>query len=99
MALDPVIGAIAAGNTVVLKPSELSPASSSLLANALPTYLDNNAVKVIEGNAIVCEQLLQHKWDKIFFTGIYIYVYVIIIFLHFIILIHYVGKKAVISQC
>lgn len=69
LSLEPLIGAIAAGNTVVLKPSELAPSSSSLLAESLPTYLDTNAIKVIQGGAAVGEQLLQQKWDKIFFTG------------------------------
>lgn len=81
LALDPLIGAISAGNVVVIKPSEQAPASSSFLANTLPLYLDSNAIKVIEGEAEVCEQLLLQKWDKIFFTGIifqlgvYAYVY------------------------
>ncbi|KAH9741287.1 Aldehyde dehydrogenase family 3 member F1 [Citrus sinensis] len=69
LSLEPLIGAIAAGNTVVLKPSELASASSSLLANALPTYIDSKAIKVIEGGPAVGEHLLQQKWDKIFFTG------------------------------
>ena len=70
LSLEPLIGALAAGNTVVLKPSELSPICSSLLANTLPTYLDGKAVKVISGGSDVGEQLLKHRWDKIFFTGI-----------------------------
>ncbi|XP_021645452.2 aldehyde dehydrogenase family 3 member F1 isoform X2 [Hevea brasiliensis] len=57
------------GNTMVLKPSELAPACSSLLANVMPTYLDTQAIKVIQGGPSVGEQLLQQKWDKIFFTG------------------------------
>ncbi|KAK9273287.1 hypothetical protein L1049_018094 [Liquidambar formosana] len=69
LSLEPLIGALAAGNTVVLKPSELSPKCSSLLANALPTYLDIKAVKVIQGGADVGEKLLHLKWDKILFTG------------------------------
>ncbi|KAJ0083970.1 hypothetical protein Patl1_29759 [Pistacia atlantica] len=69
LSLEPLIGAIAAGNTVVLKPSELSPACSSFLANVVPRYLDNKAIKVIEGGPEVGEKLLQQKWDKIFFTG------------------------------
>lgn len=71
LSLEPLIGAIAAGNTAVLKPSELAPASASLLANVLPTYLDNKAVKVIQGGPAVGERLLQQKWDKIFFTGLH----------------------------
>ncbi|KAF2312040.1 hypothetical protein GH714_027845 [Hevea brasiliensis] len=69
LSLEPLIGAIAAGNTMVLKPSELAPACSSLLANVMPTYLDTQAIKVIQGGPSVGEQLLQQKWDKIFFTG------------------------------
>ncbi|XP_020224013.1 aldehyde dehydrogenase family 3 member F1 [Cajanus cajan] len=69
LSLEPLIGAVAAGNTVVLKPSEMSPSCSSLLATVLPTYLDNKAIKVIEGGPEVGELLLQQKWDKIFFTG------------------------------
>ncbi|KAE9466731.1 hypothetical protein C3L33_01384, partial [Rhododendron williamsianum] len=67
LALDPLIGAISAGNAVVLKPSELAPACS-FLANTIPLYLDSNAIKVVEGGTDIAEQLLQQKWDKIFFT-------------------------------
>ncbi|XP_027918214.1 aldehyde dehydrogenase family 3 member F1 [Vigna unguiculata] len=69
LSLDPLIGAISAGNVVVIKPSEQAPACSEFLANTIPQYLDSNAIKVIEGGSTVCEQLLQQKWDKIFFTG------------------------------
>ncbi|XP_059623546.1 aldehyde dehydrogenase family 3 member F1-like [Cornus florida] len=69
LALDPLIGAISAGNTAVLKPSDLSPACSSFLADTIPLYLDNKAIKVIKGGTDVAEKLLQQKWDKIFFTG------------------------------
>ncbi|PON89185.1 Aldehyde dehydrogenase NAD(P)-dependent [Trema orientale] len=69
VSLEPLIGALAAGNTVVLKPSELAPTCSSLLANTMPTYLDGIGVKVIQGGPDVGEQLLQERWDKIFFTG------------------------------
>ncbi|WJX47802.1 Aldehyde dehydrogenase 3 member I1, chloroplastic [Trifolium repens] len=69
LSLDPVIGAISAGNTVVLKPSEISPATSSLLANLLETYLDNSAVRVVEGAVPETTALLDQKWDKILYTG------------------------------
>ncbi|KAL8257178.1 hypothetical protein R6Q59_029219 [Mikania micrantha] len=69
LTLDPLIGAISAGNTVVIKPSELSPKCSSFLANTLPCYLDPKAVTVIEGGQEVSSQLLEYQWDKIFFTG------------------------------
>uniref|UniRef100_A0A7N0UGD5 Aldehyde dehydrogenase n=1 Tax=Kalanchoe fedtschenkoi TaxID=63787 RepID=A0A7N0UGD5_KALFE len=69
LSIDPLIGAIAAGNTAVLKPSESSPATSSLLAKLVPLYLDPEAIRVIEGGTSVSEVLLDKKWDKIFFTG------------------------------
>lgn len=64
-----MIGAVAAGNTVVLKPSELSSASGSLLATTLFHYIDKKAIKVIQGGPEVAQQLLLQRWDKIFFTG------------------------------
>lgn len=69
--MDPLIGAIAAGNAAVLKPSEIAPACSSFLAKNIPLYLDNKAVKVIEGGVPIAERLLEKKWDKIFFTGLF----------------------------
>ncbi|KAJ0657328.1 putative aldehyde dehydrogenase (NAD(+)) [Helianthus annuus] len=69
LSFEPIIGAIAAGNAVILKPSELSPTCSTVLANTIRDYLDNSAIKVIEGGSDVGENLLRHKFDKIFFTG------------------------------
>lgn len=69
LALEPLIGAISAGNVMVLKTAEIAPASSDLIANVLPLYLDNKAIKIIQGGQFVGEQLLDCKWDKIFFTG------------------------------
>ncbi|KAK6160363.1 hypothetical protein DH2020_003744 [Rehmannia glutinosa] len=51
-----------------IKAFELAPTCSSLLKRTIPLYLDT-AVKVIEGGSDVAEQLLQQRWDKIFFTG------------------------------
>ncbi|KAG0454037.1 hypothetical protein HPP92_025341 [Vanilla planifolia] len=69
LSLEPLIGALSAGNALVLKTSEFAPASSSFLANNIPKYLDNKAVKIVEGGPVTGEQLLEYKWDKIFFTG------------------------------
>lgn len=69
LSLDPVIGAIAAGNAVVLKPSEIAPATSSLLAKLLEEYVDNSTITVVEGAVPETTALLEQKWDKIFFTG------------------------------
>lgn len=71
LSLDPVIGAIAAGNVVVLKPSEISPATSSLLAKLLEEYVDNSAIRVVEGAVAETSALLEQKWDKIFYIGPY----------------------------
>ena len=69
LSLDPVIGAIAAGNSVVLKPSEISPATSSILAKFLPEYLNSSAIRVVEGAVAETTALLEQRWDKIFYTG------------------------------
>ena len=69
LSLDPVVGAIAAGNAVVLKPSEIAPASSAVLAKLLGEYMDNSSIKVVEGAVDETTALLQQKWDKIFYTG------------------------------
>ena len=69
LSLDPAIGAIAAGNAVVLKPSELCPATSSLIAKLVGKYLDSSCVRVVEGAVAETSVLLEQKWDKIFFTG------------------------------
>ncbi|KAE8666642.1 Aldehyde dehydrogenase family 3 member I1 [Hibiscus syriacus] len=69
LSLDPMVGAIAAGNAIVLKPSELAPASSSLLAKLVARYLDGSCIKVVEGAVPQTSALLEQKWDKIFYTG------------------------------
>ncbi|KAJ3671647.1 hypothetical protein LUZ60_007726 [Juncus effusus] len=69
LSIDPVIGAIAAGNCVVLKPSEVSPATSALFAKILPEYVDNSCIKVVEGAIAETTALLEQQWDKIFYTG------------------------------
>ncbi|XP_028770308.1 aldehyde dehydrogenase family 3 member H1 isoform X1 [Neltuma alba] len=69
LSMDPVIGAVSAGNAVVLKPSEISPATSSLLASLLKDYLDNSAIRVVEGAVPETTALLEQKWDKILYTG------------------------------
>ena len=69
LSIDPVIGAISAGNAVVLKPSEIAPATSSLLVNLIKNYLDNSAIRVVEGAIPETTALLEQKWDKILYTG------------------------------
>ncbi|CAL2235111.1 unnamed protein product [Prunus armeniaca] len=69
LSLDPVVGAIAAGNAVVLKPSELAPATSSLLAKLVGEYMDSSSIRVVEGAVAETSALLDQKWDKICYTG------------------------------
>ncbi|PQJ21128.1 aldehyde dehydrogenase [Tenacibaculum sp. SG-28] len=69
LALSPVIGAIAAGNTVVLKPSELTPNTSKILREIIETICKEAHVAVIEGGVAVAQELLAQRWDYIFFTG------------------------------
>ena len=67
--LNPVAAALAAGNAVVAKPSEVAPASSSAMARLLPLYLDPDAVAVVEGGIPETTALLEQRWDHIFYTG------------------------------
>lgn len=67
--IQPLIGAIAAGNCAILKPSEITPATSSLLAQLIETAFDPDYITVIEGDAQIAQQLLAEKFDHIFFTG------------------------------
>lgn len=69
LAVGPLIGALAAGNAVVVKPSEVAPATSALLAKHLPRYLDADAVRVIEGGVPETTELLAQRFDHIFYTG------------------------------
>ncbi|CAO2584115.1 Aldehyde dehydrogenase family 3 member B3 [Lemmus lemmus] len=65
----PLVGAIAAGNCVVLKPSEISKNTEKVLVELLPQYLDLNCFAVVLGGPEETGQLLKHKFDYIFFTG------------------------------
>ncbi|CAL5015678.1 unnamed protein product [Urochloa decumbens] len=69
LSLEPLIGALAAGNAVALKPSELSPCTARFLADNIGMYVDPSAVKVVQGGPDVGEHLMEHRWDKVLFTG------------------------------
>jgi aldehyde dehydrogenase (NAD+) len=69
LTLGPAAGAIAAGNTLVLKPSEVAPASSALMAELVPRYLDSDAIAVIEGDGAVSQELIAQGFDHLLFTG------------------------------
>ncbi len=67
--LAPVAGALAAGTAVVMKPSELAPATSAVMAELIPLYLDSRAVAVVEGGVEETTALLAQRFDHIFYTG------------------------------
>lgn len=67
--VEPLAAALAAGNCVLAKPSELAPACSAALARLLPRYVDPEAVVVAEGGVEETTALLAERWDHIFFTG------------------------------
>ncbi|KAI0064314.1 NAD-aldehyde dehydrogenase [Artomyces pyxidatus] len=69
LSLGPLSGAIAAGNACVLKPSELTPAYSALLAELVPQYLDPEMYTVINGAIPETTEMLKLQWDHILYTG------------------------------
>lgn len=69
LAIAPAIGAIAAGNTVVIKPSEYSPSTSSLLAKIIRDTFEPKFLAVVQGAKDVSQELLNQRFDYIFFTG------------------------------
>ena len=66
LSIAPLVGAIAAGNTVVLKPSEYSKNTSLILEKIITTVFDEDLVKVVKGGPEVASELLNHQWDYIF---------------------------------
>lgn len=69
LSLQPLVGAIAAGNTVILKPSEISSATSQVLKELIDAVFPNEFVSVVLGDKAVASQLLEFKFNYIFFTG------------------------------
>lgn len=69
LVMSPLVSAIAAGNCVVVKPSELSPATSKVVSRIILDTFEEEHVACIEGNADTAQQLLQLPFDHIFFTG------------------------------
>jgi aldehyde dehydrogenase (NAD+) len=67
--LSPLVGAIAAGNCAILKPSEHAPHTAGVVADLVRSVFDSNYVAVVEGDAEISQQLLAEKFDHIFFTG------------------------------
>lgn len=69
LSLMPVIAAFAAGNQVVLKPSEHAPHTARIIAELIAAVFEPDDIEVIQGDYLVSESLLNKKWDYIFFTG------------------------------
>ncbi|KAJ5871444.1 uncharacterized protein N7529_003797 [Penicillium soppii] len=69
LTLGPVIGAIAAGNTVVIKPSENAPRSAAVMQKIIEASLDPSCYTIVQGGIPETQALLAERWDKIFFTG------------------------------
>ncbi len=67
--LAPLVPALAAGNTVVLKPSEVAPATAAVMAQYIPHYLDERVVQVVTGGVAETTALLEETFDHIFYTG------------------------------
>ncbi|XP_007939686.1 aldehyde dehydrogenase, dimeric NADP-preferring [Orycteropus afer afer] len=69
LTIQPMVGAIAAGNAVVLKPSELSDNMACLLATIIPQYLDKDLYPVINGGVPETTEVLKERFDHILYTG------------------------------
>lgn len=69
LVISPLLGAIAAGNTVVLKPSELAPATASVLEELVKSTFDPQYVACVQGGVEATTNLLASPWDHVFFTG------------------------------
>lgn len=69
LALGPLVSALAAGNAAILKPSELTPATSALIAKLIKDAFPPDMVAVVEGDRTAAEELLALPFDHIFFTG------------------------------
>jgi aldehyde dehydrogenase (NAD+) len=69
LAVSPLIGAIAAGNCALVKPSEIAPHTSKVLAELVEKTFDPNYIAVVEGGVEVSQAVLEEKFDHIFFTG------------------------------
>jgi aldehyde dehydrogenase (NAD+) len=69
LCFNPLVAAIAAGNCAVIKPSEMNPQTSRLIAELVPKYLDNDAFAVVEGAVDETTVLLEQQFDHIVYTG------------------------------
>ena len=69
LAFGPLVGAVSAGNVAVVKPSELTPKTSEVMAEIISQVFTEDYISVVQGSVEISQQLLAQSWDKIFFTG------------------------------
>jgi len=69
LTLGPLVSAVAAGNCVIVKPSEMTPATTAIIGEIISSVFSENEVAVVEGDAVVSQALLRRPFDHIFFTG------------------------------
>jgi len=69
LALAPLVGALAAGNCAVIKPSEIAPATSKAITELVPRYLDRECIAVVQGGVAETTALLAERFDHVFYTG------------------------------
>merc|ERR1711977_315253 len=69
LTIQPLVGALAAGNTAVLKPSEHAPNVSALIKNLIEKYFPPEIVQVFEGDGNIAADLMTQRFDHVFFTG------------------------------
>ena len=69
LAVEPIVDAVAAGNSVILKPSEISPYTSQVVEKLLNATFEKGHVEVVQGEKEECTFLLEQDFDYIFFTG------------------------------
>ena len=69
LTLWPLVSALAAGNTAVIKPSEHAPATAELIEKLVPKHFPSDVVQVVNGDGAIAAQLVRQRFDHIFFTG------------------------------
>ena len=69
MAFTPLVGAIAAGNCAIVKPSEMTPSCAQIIQEICDKYLDNDCIKCIQGGPEETAELLALPFDHFFYTG------------------------------
>ncbi|RYZ63660.1 MAG: aldehyde dehydrogenase family protein, partial [Proteobacteria bacterium] len=69
LTIAPLVGAIAGGNACLIKPPDMTPATSALIAELIPRYIDQDLYAVLEGGRDEVTEILKKKYDLIFFTG------------------------------